>query len=457
MRERSVTGKKAALFLKHIRQAFLPFLRRNRWIGGVLFLISVEFLSFLGISLQRKDWTSWRDMEMDAKELVARSEASPYAVLDMRGEEKRTGDSSSGRPDWIRHEVLHPYLGFVNEATVSLGTGAYYGFQEVPGTWLRSASEGTFTIGILGGSLSRFFVLDGAGELRATLKRHPFFAGKNIEIVSLALPGYKQPQQLLALNYYLSLGGHLDAVVNIDGLNEIILPSYENIPKHVFPFYPRSWFFRIQAEENASIFPVIGQLSYLTQKRSEWAQRYLRSPLRFSMTGGMAWKLWDGYFLRKIARQDALLQAFDPQDEQQYIVAGPHRSYADEATMVRDIIAHWQRASLLMHYLSEGMGIQYFHFLQPTARLEGSKPLTVEESVLAFAGPFPSEELVNLGYPLLHNAGEQLRSQGVRFDNLSMVFRNTREPLYYDCCHVVPEGSKIMGRRIGEFMLENMR
>ena len=50
----------------------------------------------------------------------------------------------------------------------------------------------------------------------------PRFAGKQIWVVSFALGGYKQPQQLMVLAYYLSLGQPLDVVVNVDGFNEIL-------------------------------------------------------------------------------------------------------------------------------------------------------------------------------------------------------------------------------------------
>jgi len=35
--------------------------------------------------------------------------------------------------------------------------------------------------------------------------------------------GYKQPQQLLVLSYFLSIGQPFDMVMNIDGFNEVAL------------------------------------------------------------------------------------------------------------------------------------------------------------------------------------------------------------------------------------------
>src|SRR6185436_6541397 len=49
----------------------------------------------------------------------------------------------------------------------------------------------------------------------------PRFANKPIRILSFALGGHKQPQQLMILTYYLSLGQPLDVIINVDGFNEI--------------------------------------------------------------------------------------------------------------------------------------------------------------------------------------------------------------------------------------------
>src|SRR4030095_13628597 len=40
--------------------------------------------------------------------------------------------------------------------------------------------------------------------------------------------GYKQPQQLLVLSYFLSIGQTFDLVLNIDGFNEVALGSLNN-------------------------------------------------------------------------------------------------------------------------------------------------------------------------------------------------------------------------------------
>jgi len=36
------------------------------------------------------------------------------------------------------------------------------------------------------------------------------------------MPGFKQPQQLQVLTYFLSVGQEFDMVVNIDGFNDVV-------------------------------------------------------------------------------------------------------------------------------------------------------------------------------------------------------------------------------------------
>lgn len=398
----------------------------------------------MALALWQRDW----------RPIASVWEEQAFLTLLPRGQENQLVQ----KPEFIGsdHEVLHPYLGFVREPQVPVGTGAYYGFLEAPNTWIHRQRDDAVVVGIFGGSVANFFFYDGGEELIAVLKRNPVLTGKTIELVPFSMGGWKQPQQLLALNYYLSLGGHLDIAINLDGFNELVLPAYENIPKGVFPFYPRSWFFRVLSEEKSDLLPIIGQLSYLKQKRSEWVGQFTRQPLRYSATMGFLWKVGDTYLARKIGRREHILLRPQPVMEQ-YVVAGPRRLYKNDEEMMQDVVDQWGRNSLLMERVSRANGIQYFHFLQPTGRYIGSKPLTAGEREIVFAGAFPPTDLVNTGYPLLQKKGAELQASGVQFTDLSMLFKGTHKKLYYDMCHVEAEGSKMMARAIAESILRSLR
>ncbi len=142
--------------------------------------------------------------------------------------------------------VLHPYLGYVYDPTrnskgLTSHHGGFsvsdYGFIDDHSPFYK-AKKDSVVIGIFGGSVAFFFSVFGVDSLVQQLESSPFFKDKDIEIVRLALGAYKQPQQLLALTYLLSLGAHFDVVINLDGFNEVALPSAENIPNKVSPFFP---------------------------------------------------------------------------------------------------------------------------------------------------------------------------------------------------------------------------
>ena len=139
-------------------------------------------------------------------------------------------------------EVLHPYVGwaFNPDATQLPGDVAgvnALGFVD-SGPSVRRRSPDRFVIGVFGGSVAQQMTTIGEQAFRDRLAASPLLRGRSVEIVRLAMSGYKQPQQLMALNYVLALGGEFDVVVNIDGFNETGLVVGENDGQQVFAAYP---------------------------------------------------------------------------------------------------------------------------------------------------------------------------------------------------------------------------
>ena len=93
---------------------------------------------------------------------------------------------------------------------------------------------------VFGGSVADQLVKTGGDVLSETLEERGPFRGRRIEVINLALGGYKQPQQLLVLATLLALGAQFDAVVNLDGFNEID-GAKDNLQDGVNPFYPYTW------------------------------------------------------------------------------------------------------------------------------------------------------------------------------------------------------------------------
>ncbi len=184
-------------------------------------LIILEFCSFLLLTFQYGN----------PKQIQLRRNA--IAESDPIGE----------NPSWTLPVVPHPYFGVIlpptNPVDGPLAINAY-GFFGTDSP-VQSRSDTEFRIAVVGGSVARQLVQDSEQIFVESLARLPCLANKEIKVVSLAADGYKQPQQLLAITYLTILGGEFDAVVNLDGLNEIALPAIDNIPMGVFASFPRSW------------------------------------------------------------------------------------------------------------------------------------------------------------------------------------------------------------------------
>lgn len=138
----------------------------------------------------------------------------------------------------LNDEVLHPYLGYVKHPGKVEGYSEY-GFPDTQ-PLLAAKNDNVFVVGVFGGSFAEQVSKLTQATLINELKQLPVLSGKEIVVHTVAIGGYKQPQQLVALTYFLTLGAHFDLIINIDGFNEVALAPAENA-KLVFPFYPRGW------------------------------------------------------------------------------------------------------------------------------------------------------------------------------------------------------------------------
>ena len=365
------------------------------------------------------------------------------------------GEAAGGAAPRI--QALHPYLGFVlANGRLPPGEGAVgrldnYGF--VAGHLRFEPSADVVVVGLLGGSVAKRFG-EGAGgrELAALLARAPRFAGREVELVNVALPGYKEPQQLLALSYLLALGAHFDIVVNLDGFNEVAL-SGENVGRGVFPFFPRFWDLQAQVPDAATL-ALMGRVIELRDQRQAWAEMVGQAPWRYSVTAGLVWRRWDERLAERLsAVQLRIVTA--KQAELTFSAAGPTRVYADQTELARDVARVWGESSRSIAALARGHGFSYHHFLQPNQYVPGSKPMDDEERRVAYLGTHPYRASVELGYPLLRARGSELVAEGIAFHDLTGLFVSERGARYRDdCCHLNASGEGDLARAVAAAILE---
>jgi hypothetical protein len=354
-----------------------------------------------------------------------------------------------------QREILHPYIGFVEDPQGSHlkyreqyePEGGLFGFPRNRHRLFHQPSDDLLVVAVVGGSVSRQVSFGAQRHLEQRLGEIERFRGRRVEVLSLGLGGHKQPQQVMVVNYFLTLGMHVDILVNVDGFNEVTLPISDNLASGVNPFFPRIWGFRVGA-----IDPVErrlrGEVELLKDLRRSTAAGFSGRPWRFSLACGLIWRLADRSLVGRIAHAEQELLARGPQEESAQAKGPPYEASSPEA-LHHDLAQVWARSSLQLHHLAAACGIEYYHFLQPNQYDPGGKRLTRRELELAYDPGSPFRGTVAAGYPALRRAAKELRSAGVAFTDLSDLFNAVPGNIYVDtCCHVNGEGATMMVDRI---------
>ena len=408
--------------------------RRKRLAFGLILLAAtwllIEGISLLALSMSYGGVTNVR------------------RVLDETGQAGVLRSLAGGGGD-----VIHPYLGNVRRPGSSAAergeTISEFGFLDVASPLHHKAPDRVI-VGILGGSLAEEFAAASLEALERDLRDSSDFSNKELVFVRLALSGYKQPQQLMVVNYLLALGAEFDVLINIDGFNEIVLPPLENVPYKVFTAFPRSWQNFATETGDLAVLRLVGRIAYLRLQTRDAARFFGRPPLRYSPTLNLAWRWYYSRQEQSLVSDINELNLLNLQGRN-FAASGPSQNFADDAELLEHCARVWARSSLQIHQLCTAEGIRYFHFLQPNQYVSGSKPMNADERALAIVPGYPAEKYVAAGYPVLQREGARLAGRGVEFTDLTGIFADHPEPVYRDsCCHLNRRGNELLARKIAE-------
>lgn len=348
----------------------------------------------------------------------------------------------------IPTEVVHPYLGFVRRPPSTETPELQYGLATT--TPIQHRASGQVLVAIVGGSVAEFFAAEAGEELRRRLVLLPEFAGKKVVLIPLGLSSYKQPQQLMLINYLLSLGAEFDYLINLDGYNELVLPATFNAPHQVFPSYPREWNLRVTRAADIETLRLIGRIAYLREGSQRWAELFDRAPYRWSPLALLVWQGVHSAVQRAATTQYAAYRERQIQ-KLDFAGTGPLQTFRNEQELHEHCVEVWFQSSLQLQQIAQGRGIKYFHFLQPNQYVPQSKPMGDIERSATVDQSHESRPHVVAGYPLLQAAGQRLKQQHVRFYDLTLVFSKTESQIYRDtCCHVNTDGNKLLAQAIAQ-------
>ena len=357
--------------------------------------------------------------------------------------------------------LIHPFLGWIHRPAKTDALGREWAHPS-NAFGLRSKYDDyrdfhpdDFVVGIFGGSVARGVALQAEKDITETIEGlRPELAGK-VRVANFGTGGYKQPQQLFLFSEMLLLGVPLDAVVSLDGFNELAL-GHESSRRGYHPLFPHRQFWESavsvasgrmtdeQIEGTAEILRLRRKADGLRASLAEsfWG----RSEVVRALVGVRIQRAETAAAItEKSLRETAREESDDP------FVNLSEDCLGEDSNCYALVAEMWQRASIQMDALARDHGIPFVHALQPSQYVEGSKPLSRAELRQAYDPEAAWSQSAIAGYPLLIQAGEALRREGVDFHDLTPIFRDHEEDLYRDrCCHFNARGSKIVGRYLAE-------
>ena len=351
--------------------------------------------------------------------------------------------------------MVHPYIGYVlqqDSANPDKPVGEKYritdyGFiDDQPPIHRRSADR--VIVAIVGGSVARQMAMTATSVLEEELSQHPAMTGKKFTFVRMAIDGHKQPQQLMAISYFLTQRAEFDIVINLDGVNDAALPQADNVSSGVAASYPRQWGSMLSPWTSQEVSRQVGYITYLRTRECDMAAFFLHRLPFWSPVVQLIWKVGDQRAEQQIHEETKKIVTLRA-SERSLATSGPAESFASQDALFEHCIDTWAKSSELLARLCSSQGTRYFHFLQPNQYVPDSKTLTDDEKSKAINEASPFRIPVMSCFPMMRKRGEQLRRAGVMFTDLTTVFVDHPESIYKDdCCHVTDAGDAIMARAI---------
>ncbi len=357
----------------------------------------------------------------------------------------------------LTNKRFHPFFGYTHKT--GLKETNNYGFCSPFDYPLKKEKENWFIIGIFGGSVANDFYVEGREQLTKKLKNHQHFVDKEIFYLNYALGGYKQPQQMQILTYFLSIGQELDMVINIDGFNEVVFCSNNNrlnvdiaMPsaQHFLPMRDLMESQAITGEKLESIWKI--QTYKRNFKRIEEKLQDTKLASIYLILSSYSKYLYKKY-RSEIVRFDGLIKPVEPKDSIVNIKYTP--AAVNAPALWAKVASLWYRSSFIMNSELSAWGGRYFHFLQPN-QYYSKKSFSKKEQEAALDNQLPYNFLVKKGYPVLYKAMEVLKKNNVNAFNAVGIFDKVKETVYIDqCCHFNRLGNEIFADFIAGCILRN--
>ncbi len=425
----------------------------------VLIAVNVLFIEAIAYGFYRVKYGDYARHDLQLERIQAIQSIKQGAVF--------TGENSADKvssPGASVREILHPYAGYTVE-----GLRPIQGCIEEPAQPYKcidrdlrpedlampKRSAKALNVAILGGSVA-VGTVNGAPHryYQKKLAALPEYQGREVTVHLLAAGGYRQPQPLMMLNYYQTLGAEYDLVISLDGFNEVAIAGSEYKWNKIHPAFPRSWKHRLAGGASTEQINLQARKVALQERHVGRATFFSNPIARNSATFNLIWKVFHSNYQAELAGLNEEITYFDASPDKprklQFEGVGPVYHFNNWDDTLEYAAQLWANSTLLSHGAAQVQGAKFFHFLQPNQYIEGAKPImSAAERSIAIATPGSGKGGYGgwyvKGYPFLKERQQWLKAKGVNSVDLTYLYKDEVGDIYIDsCCHVNSKGSAMI-------------
>lgn len=374
--------------------------------------------------------------------LFFESRATPHAAAEMR---------AYGRPDPQLSEkdaqpFVHPFAGWSNAATEDFAA------QMALESAVKDGRH--FDLLVLGGSVAGNFAGSGAAQLARMLEADPRLAGRSVRVWGFARPSYRAPQPLAWCQWLLALGARPDAVLIVDGFNEVAM-SLENARLGIHPAYPAFNYWS----------PLVSGSSFDPESLDLVADVRLarREQLRIAAQA-RDWGFHRSALLTRVTEARLRSAKVDIDAAAALLRARQNAGAADDLSLrgppfvgddraaVELAVGCWASAARSLHAVCADRGIPCLQIVQPTLADAGSKRQTADEQRRSAMTDLWREGVV-IGYPILRERARELSADGLHVVDATRAFAAVDETLFADVVHFDERGNHVLAEWIAPRLL----
>lgn len=313
--------------------------------------------------------------------------------------------------------VFHPYLGYVQRSGLA-GDGwraNNVGFavaetllRDQPGCcdYPRQRQDNELLVGIFGGTAASALALRAQADetFARKLREIPAYRDRPIRVLNFAIDGYRQPQAMLTLAYFQSVGQALDVVIAVDGAEEAAasLGNFSSGIEQSFPVEARWGEMGRQLERQRGLTgdaaAEAGLAIYLRHAAQRWAREAQGCFFALCHLGKYAAaRAADWQARRLVGSLRQTTATLFPSTSRVRIGAG-----FDAAGAAAD---QWRDASMAMAALARRDNALHLHVVQP---VEGPAEVAGAFATRAAAMTGADIEMLDLGKEQMPANGERL-------------------------------------------------